>query len=53
MDRRTYALWLVFAVSLGLMVFSLAGIIVNGFRVYLLYPLILGLINIYCWFILK
>lgn len=47
------ALWFVLAVSLGLFAYSLTAIIVNGFRAHMLYPLILGVINIAAFFMLK
>ena len=47
------ALWLIVAVALGLFAFSLVGIAVNGFSLYLLYPLILGIINLVAFAMLR
>ena len=41
------------AVALGLFAYSLTAIFVNGFKWYLLYPLVLGIINLVAFFYLK
>ncbi|MBU3941686.1 MAG: hypothetical protein KKF74_02125 [Nanoarchaeota archaeon] len=46
-------MWLIIAVALGLIVFSLTGILVNGFKIYLLYPIALGLVNLVAYFLIK
>jgi hypothetical protein len=48
-----YALWLILAVALGLFAYSLTAIFVNGFKMHLLYPLLLGIINLIVFFMLK
>jgi hypothetical protein len=48
-----YALWLILAVALGLFAYSLTAIFVNGFKMHLLYPLALGIINLIAFFMLK
>jgi len=53
MKNINTALWLVIAVALGLFVYSLTAIFVNGFRWYLLYPLLLGIVNLVAFFMLK
>jgi hypothetical protein len=53
MDHKNTAIWLIVAVTLGLFAFSLVGIFVNGFLMYKLYPLILGLINLIAIYFLK
>jgi putative effector of murein hydrolase len=47
------ALWLVLAVALGLFAYSLTAVFVNGFNWHLLYPLLLGIINLVAFFMLK
>jgi hypothetical protein len=46
-------LWLVLAVALGLIAYSLTAIFVNGFNWHLLYPLLLGIINLAAFFWLR
>jgi len=53
MDNKNTAIWLIVAVTLGLFSFSLVSIFVNGFQMYKLYPLILGLINLTNIYFLK
>lgn len=53
MKNKEFGLWLIIAVALGLIVFSLTGILVNGFKMYLLYPIALGIVNLVAYFILK
>jgi hypothetical protein len=47
------ALWLVLAVALGLFAYSFTAIVVNGFNAHLLYPIILGVINIVALWMLR
>jgi uncharacterized membrane protein YvlD (DUF360 family) len=47
------ALWLVLAVALGLFAYSFTAIAVNGFNPYLLYPVILGIVNLVALWMLK
>jgi hypothetical protein len=47
------ALWLVLAVALGLFAYSSTAIIVNGFNLHLLYPIILGIVNLVALWMLK
>ncbi len=47
------ALWLVLAVALGLFAYSSTAIAVNDFKVYLLYPTILGIVNLVALWLLK
>jgi len=51
--NKTFGMWLIIAVALGLIVFSLTGILVNGFKIYLLYPIALGLVNLVAYFLIK
>lgn len=53
MKNKDNALWLVAAVALGLFAYSLTSIFVNGFRWHLLYPLLLGVINLAALWMLK
>jgi putative effector of murein hydrolase len=46
-------LWLVLAVALGLFAYSLTAIFVNGFNWHLLYPLLLGIVNLAAFFMLR
>jgi|GEM_PF-1470458 hypothetical protein len=46
MDNKDTAIWLIIAVALGLFAFSAVSIFVNGFRMYKLYPFILGVVNL-------
>jgi len=46
-------LWLIVAVAMGLFAFSIVSIIVNGFDLYKLYPLILGIVNLVAFFLIK
>jgi hypothetical protein len=51
-DKNT-ALWLIVAVAFGLFAFSLTSIIANGFQLYKLYTLILGIINLIAAYLIK
>jgi len=53
MKPKSNALWLILAVALGLFAYSFDGIFVNGFKMHLLYPLTLGVINLLALFMLK
>ncbi|MFC2135650.1 hypothetical protein ACFLTH_13630 [Bacteroidota bacterium] len=53
MDKNNTAIWLIVAVALGLFAYSLVSIFVNGFQMYKLYPLILGVINLIAIYLLK
>ena len=53
MSNKSNALWLIVAVALGLMAYSLVGIAVNGFNPHLLYPLLMGLVNLAAFFMLR
>jgi len=53
MKEQNTALWLIIAVALGLFAYSLVSIFVNGFKMYKLYPLALGVINLIALFMLK
>lgn len=45
--------WLILAVSLGLFTYSLTAILTNGYKQYLLYPILLAIINIIALLFLK
>ncbi|MBW2978368.1 hypothetical protein KY331_05985 [Candidatus Woesearchaeota archaeon] len=51
--QKRIALWLIAAVALGLLAYSLVSIFVNGFKMYKLYPLSLGVINLIAFYMLK
>jgi len=53
MKRQNAVLWLIIAVALGLIAYSLTAIFVNGFRAYSLYPLLLGIVNLIAFYMLK
>ena len=53
MKNQNIALWLILAVALGLFTYSLVSIFVNGFKMYKLYPLALGVINLIAFYMLK
>lgn len=53
MKNRDMAIWLIVAVALGLFAFSLVSIFVNGFKMYKLYPLVLGFVNLAAVYMLK
>jgi len=53
MKNKETALWLVVAVALGLFAFSLTSIIMNGFRFYMVYPLLLGIVNLIAIWLLR
>ena len=52
MKKQNIALLLIIAVALGLFAFSLVSIFVNGFKMYKLYPLALGVVNLIVFYIL-
>ncbi len=45
--------WLVVIVALGLLAYSLTGIIVNGFQMHLLYPIILAALNLVAFWMIR
>ena len=47
------ALWLILAVSLGLFSFSGTAITMNGFQLYMVYPVILGIVNLVAFWLLR
>ena len=53
MRYPSFALWLVAAVALGLFAYSLTAILFNGYSVHMLYPLLLGGINLDAFYALK
>lgn len=53
MNKKEYALWLILAVALGLFAYSLTAIFVNGYKMHLLYPLLVGVVNLIAFFMLK
>jgi hypothetical protein len=53
MDKKNTALWLIVAVALGLFAFSFTAILVNGFRTYMLYPALLGIVNLVAFYLLR
>lgn len=50
---KNNALWLIVAVALGLMAYSIVAITVNGFNLHLLYPLLMGFVNLAAFFMLR
>ena len=52
-NNKAFGMWLIIAVALGLIVFSLTGILVNGFKIYLLYPIALSIVNLMAYFMLR
>ncbi|MBW2995282.1 hypothetical protein KY312_02935 [Candidatus Woesearchaeota archaeon] len=53
MEEKNIALWLIVAVAFGLFAYSLVSIFVNGFKMYKLYTLALGVINLIAFYMLK
>jgi len=53
MKNNETALWLIVAVALGLFAYSLTSIIMNGFRFYMVYPLLLGIVNLIAIWLLR
>ena len=53
MDNKNIGLWLIVAVALGLFAFSFTSIIVNGFRAYMIYPVLLGIVNLVAFYFLR
>jgi hypothetical protein len=53
MSTANNALWLIVAVALGLMAYSLVGIAANGFQMHMLYPLLMGFVNLAAFFMLR
>ena len=53
MDNKDMAICLIISVALGLFAYSLASILANGFQMYKLYTLILGVVNLIAVYLLK
>jgi putative effector of murein hydrolase len=53
MKNNETALWLIVAVALGLFAYSLTSILFNGFRFYMAYPLLLGIVNLLAFWLLR
>ncbi len=46
MNNKNMGVLLIIAVALGLFAFSSVSIFVNGFKMYKIYPLLLGFVNL-------
>lgn len=53
MESTDTGRWLVLAVALGLFAFGFTAIFVNGFQPYMLYTILLGIVNLFALFLMR